>query len=591
MKTIVDIKRNSTLKKALLYIGKYKFFIPISMILALISVGLNLYVPMLIGDAIDLIVDKGTVDFDSIGKVLALVAFLVALNAALQWIMGIVNTNISQRICKDIRNDAFAKIRRLPLSYIDSTPHGEIVNRIINDTDRFCEGLFLGFTQVFTGILTIIGTLIFMIYIDVSIAIAVVILTPLSIFIAKFIGKRTFAMFKERSATEAEQASHVNEFIGNQKIVKAFGREGAVTDDFDEISARLEKSTLKAIFFSSLTNPTTRFVNNMIYAAVALVGALMVMDGKLIPIGTSLLTVGQFSVMLSYTNQYTKPFNEISGIIAEFQNALASASRVFELIEEKEESPDENCKTLSDAKGAVELSDVEFSYSKDKPLIRDLSLNVSPGKRVAIVGPTGCGKTTIINLLMRFYNVDSGSISVDANNIYDLTRKSLRTSYGMVLQDTWIMSGSVRENIAFGRPDASLDEVITAAKAAHAHSFIKRLKNGYDTVIGEGGEELSQGQKQLICIARVMLSLPPMLILDEATSSIDTRTEMRIQKAFSDMMEGRTSFIVAHRLSTIREADVILVMKDGKVIETGNHEELLHRGGFYSELYNSQFAH
>ncbi len=591
MKTKVSINNKNTFKKAFSYIGKYKFFIPISLILALASVGLNLFIPILIGDSIDLIVDKGMVDFDGVGRILGLIILLVTVNALLQWVMGMVNTSISQRICKDIRNDAFAKLRRLPLSYIDSTPHGEIVNRIINDTDRFCEGLFLGFTQVFTGILTIVGTLIFMLYINVSIAIAVVVLTPLSIFIARFIGKRTFAMFKERSMTEAEQASHISEIIGNQKIVKAFGREEIVTDQFDKIGQRLEKSTLKAIFFSSLTNPTTRFVNNMIYAAVAVIGALMVMDGGMISIAASTFTVGQFSVMLSYTNQYTKPFNEISGIIAEFQNALASAARVFELIEADEEESDLDCRTLVGAKGNVELADVNFSYSKEKTLIRDLSLTVSPGQRVAIVGPTGCGKTTIINLLMRFYDVDSGKISVDGENIDRLTRKSLRTSYGMVLQDTWIMNGSVRDNIAFGRASASIDDIIKAAKAAHAHSFIKRLKNGYDTVIGEGGEELSQGQKQLICIARVMLSLPPMLILDEATSSIDTRTEMRIQKAFAEMMEGRTSFIVAHRLSTVREADIILVMKDGRVIESGKHEELLLRGGFYCELYNSQFAH
>ena len=592
MKTKVDKSGNKTLKKAFSYIGRYKFFIPISFLLALISVGLTLYVPMLIGEAIDLIVGKGAVDASGVLGILTLSLVLVGINALVQWLMGIVNTNVAHKICRDIRNEAFDKLERLPLSYLDSTPHGDIVNRVINDTDRFCEGLFLGFTQVFSGILTIVGTLFFMLYINWGIALVVVLLTPLSIFIAKFIGKRTFTMFNERSATEAEQAAHIDEIIGNQKVVKAFGREQTVTEEFDEIGARLEKSSLKAIFFSSLVNPTTRFVNSVVYSAVALVGAIMVVDSSIFSISAVALTVGQLSIMLSYTNQYTKPFNEISGIIAEFQNALASAARVFALIEEDEEIPDsDNALVLKNVQGNVELSGVEFSYDKNKELIRDLNLSVKPGQRVAIVGPTGCGKTTIINLLMRFYETDAGEIKVEGSGIRSITRKSLRTSYGMVLQDTWIMGGTVRENIAFGNPDASIEQVVAAAKAAHAHSFIKRLKNGYDTMIGEGGEELSQGQKQLICIARVMLSLPPMLILDEATSSIDTRTEMRIQKAFSEMMEGRTSFIVAHRLSTIREADVILVMKDGRIIETGTHTELLNKGGFYRTLYNSQFAH
>lgn len=592
MKTKVDKSGNKTLKKAFSYIGRYKFFIPISFLLALISVGLTLYVPMLIGEAIDLIVGKGAVDTSGVLGILTLSFVLVGINALVQWLMGIVNTNVAHKICRDIRNEAFDKLERLPLSYLDSTPHGDIVNRVINDTDRFCEGLFLGFTQVFSGILTIVGTLIFMLYINWGIALVVVLLTPLSIFIAKFIGIRTFTMFNERSATEAEQAAHIDEIIGNQKVIKAFGREQTVTEEFDEIGARLEKSSLKAIFFSSLVNPTTRFVNSVVYSAVALVGAIMVVDSSIFSISAVALTVGQLSIMLSYTNQYTKPFNEISGIIAEFQNALASAARVFALIEEDEEIPDsDNALVLENVQGNVELSGVEFSYDKNKELIRDLNLSVKPGQRVAIVGPTGCGKTTIINLLMRFYETDAGEIKVEGSGIRSITRKSLRTSYGMVLQDTWIMGGTVRENIAFGNPDASIEQVVAAAKAAHAHSFIKRLKNGYDTMIGEGGEELSQGQKQLICIARVMLSLPPMLILDEATSSIDTRTEMRIQKAFSEMMEGRTSFIVAHRLSTIREADVILVMKDGRIIETGTHTELLNKGGFYHTLYNSQFAH
>ncbi len=592
MKTKVDKTSDKTLQKAFRYIGRYKFFVPVSLLLALVSVGLTLYVPMLIGQAIDLIIDKGLVDISGVAEILFLALILIGINALVQWLMGMVNTNVTHKICRDIRNDAFSKIERLPLSYIDSTPHGDIVNRVINDTDRFCEGLFLGFTQVFSGILTIIGTLAFMLYINWTIALCVVLLTPLSIFIARFIGKRTYTMFKERSSTEAEQASHIDEIIGNQKIVKAFGREGAETHKFDEIGARLEKSTLKAIFFSSLVNPTTRFVNSMVYAVVALVGALMVIDGGVISANAAVFTVGQLSIMLSYTNQYTKPFNEISGIIAEFQNALASASRVFELIEQDEEIPDaEDAVTLDGISGEVSISNVYFSYDKSKRLIENLNLSAKQGQRVAIVGPTGCGKTTIINLLMRFYDTDGGNISIDGKDIRSIKRSSLRSSYGMVLQDTWIMSGTVRENIAFGNPDATHEDVIRAAKAAHAHSFIKRLKDGYDTVIGEGGEELSQGQKQLICIARVMVSLPPMLILDEATSSIDTRTEMKIQKAFSDMMKGRTSFIVAHRLSTVREADIILVMRDGKIIETGRHDELLSRDGFYRQLYFSQFAH
>lgn len=591
MKTNVNKTGENTLKKAFSYIGKYKFFIPISFLLALVSVGLTLYVPILIGNAIDLIVGKDNVDFDGIRQALVYALILSGVNALVQWLMGVVNTNVSQNICRDIRNEAFAKIEHLPLSYIDSHPSGDIVNRVINDTDRFCEGLFLGFTQVFSGILTIIGTLFFMIYINWMIALVVVLLTPLSIFIAKFIGKRTYTMFNQRSATEAEQAAHIDEIIGNQKVIRAFGRENIVTDEFDEIGTRLEKCSLKAIFFSSLVNPTTRFVNSVVYAAVALVGALMVVDSTILSIDFALFTVGQLSIMLAYTNQYTKPFNEISGIVAEFQNALASAARVFDFIEEAEETPDDKyAVALSDVKGNVKLSNVAFSYDKSKDLIRDLNLCVKPGQKVAIVGPTGCGKTTIINLLMRFYDIDEGDISVEGNSITKIKRKDLRASYGMVLQDTWIMGGSVRENIAFAKPDATIEDVVKAAKAAHAHSFIKRLTNGYDTKIGEGGEELSQGQKQLICIARVMLSLPPMLILDEATSSIDTRTEMKIQSAFSEMMEGRTSFIVAHRLSTIREADVILVMKDGRIIETGTHDELLDKGGFYHTLYHSQFA-
>lgn len=592
MKRIVYKNSTKTLKKALSYIGKHKFFLPISILLSFFSVALNLYIPILIGNAIDKMIGAGSVDKQGITEILILAAVLVGFNGLMQWIMGIINNAVAQKISRDIRNEAFERLEHLPLSYIDSTPHGDIVNRIINDTDRFSEGLFLGFTQVFSGILTIIGTLCFMLAIDVSIALVVVILTPISIFIAKFIGKRTFNMFKARSECEAEQASHIDEMIGNQKILRAFGREDKAYEVFDEISTRLEKSSLKAIFFSSLVNPTTRFVNNIIYAAVALVGALAVLSGNQMSIGATLLTIGEFTVLLSYTNQYTKPFNEISGIITEFQNALASAERIFKLIEEPTEISDAvDATRIENAGGVVEFSNVEFSYHKEKKLIRDLNLNVKSGQRIAIVGPTGCGKTTVINLLMRFYDVDEGRISVDGRDIRNVTRKSLRASYGMVLQDTWIMSASVRDNIAFSKPNATEEEIINAAKAAHAHGFIKRLKNGYETKIGEGGEELSEGQKQLICIARVMLSLPPMLILDEATSSIDTRTEMKIQEAFSAMMKGRTSFIVAHRLSTVREADIILVMKDGVVIETGNHDELLNRKGFYYSLYNSQFSH
>lgn len=587
MKTKVSKTNNKTLKKAFYYVGKYRFFVPISLALALVSVVLSLLIPVVIGKAIDLITTQGNVDIEGIISLLLTTLILVGISAMVQWIMGAINNVIAHKICRDIRNEAFTKLKNLPISYVDKTPHGDIVNRIINDTDRFCEGLFLGFTQVFTGILTIVGTLAFMLFINAPIAIVVVLLTPLSIFISNFIGKRTFKMFKERSETEAEQSSFIDEYLGNQKIVKAFNKESQSLMDFDEIGERLEKSTLKAIFFSSLVNPTTRFVNSVVYAAVALVGSIMIISGEWL--GAS-LTVGSFAVLLSYTNQYTKPFNEISGIIAEFQNALASAERVFDLIEEKEQISDEFSKDLSNVNGNVILTDVEFSYNKEKPLIENLNLTATTGQRVAIVGPTGCGKTTIINLLMRFYDIDSGRITVDGEDIREVSRKSLRTSYGMVLQDTWIKSGTVMDNIRFGKADATEEEVILASKAAHAHSFIKRLTNGYNTKIGEGGEELSQGQKQLICIARVMLSLPPMLILDEATSSIDTRTEMRIQKAFTKMMEGRTSFIVAHRLSTIQEADVILVMKDGKIIETGKHDELLKKQGFYYELYNSQFA-
>lgn len=578
-----------TIKKVLSYIGKYKLLLPISMLFALITVALTLYVPILIGDAIDMIIGEGAVNFDGIRPLLIKAAILIGITALSQWLMSTINNRIAYHVARDIRNDAFSHIERLPLSYIDSHSRGDTVNRVINDTERFSEGLLLGFTQVFTGVLTILGTLVFMVVINPIIAAVVVLLTPISIFIARFISSRTYSMFRERSETEGEETALIEEMLGNQKVVKAFSHENEAVERFNEVNSRLEKAALRAIFFSSLTNPTTRFINSIVYAATALVGAIIAISTA----GTAAaFTVGEFACILSYSNQYTKPFNEISGIFAEFQNALASASRVFELIEAPAEVPDgERAVVLGSAEGNVELSNVSFSYSPSKPLIEDLNLSVKPGQRVAIVGPTGCGKTTIINLLMRFYDVCGGSISVDGHDLRDITRDSLRASYGMVLQETWLKSGTVRENIAFGKPDATDEEIIAAAKAAHAHSFIKRLKNGYDTKIGEGGEELSEGQKQLLCITRVMLALPPLLILDEATSSIDTRTEMRIQKAFAELMRGRTSFIVAHRLSTIREADVILVMKDGHIIESGTHDELIAKGGFYYELYNSQFAH
>ena len=583
---MAENKKSTTLKKVLGYIGKYKLLLPVSMLFALITVALTLYVPKLIGDAIDLIAGKGDVDFDNVLKLLFTSLILIAITALSQWIMSTINNKITYSVAMDVRRDAFAKIERLPLSYLDSKPQGELVSRIINDTEQFSEGLLLGFTQLFTGILTILGTLALLFYINWIVAIVVVVLTPLSLFIAKFIASRTFNMFKLQSETKGEQTSVINEMIGNQKLVSAFGYEDEALKKFEEVNDRLGKASLRAIFFSSLTNPTTRFVYSVVYAAVALVGAIMAIETG------GAFTVGELSCLLAYANQYTKPFNEISGVITEFQNSLACAGRVFELIEEGEEIPDgADAKELSEASGNVSLSSVSFSYTEDKPLIEGLSLEVKSGERVAIVGPTGCGKTTLINLLMRFYDVKDGSISVDGEDIRNITRSSLRKNYGMVLQDTWLSGGTVKENIRFAKPDATDEEVIEAAKASHAHSFIKRLKDGYDTVVGEGGGGLSQGQKQLLSIARVMLSLPPMLILDEATSSIDTRTEMKIQEAFLTMMQGRTSFIVAHRLSTVREADVILVMRDGHIVEKGKHDELLSKGGFYSELYNSQFAH
>ena len=577
-----------TMKKVLGYIGRYKFLLPISILLALITVALTLYVPILIGDAIDFILGEGIVNFEAIIPLLTEAAVLIGITALAQWLMSTINNRIAYHVARDIRNDAFSHIEKLPLSYIDSHSRGDTVNRVINDTERFSEGLILGFTQVFTGVLTILGTLAFMLVINPLIALVVVLLTPISIFIAKFVSSRTYSMFRERSETEGEQTALIDELLGNQKVVKAFAHENEAIAAFNDVNSRLERTAFRAIFFSSITNPTTRFINNIVYAVTALVGAVIAINTA----GTeAAFTVGEFACILSYSNQYTKPFNEISGIFAEFQNALASASRVFELIEAHCEVPDkEGAVVLSNANGIVELSEVKFSYIPERPLIDNLNLSVKQGQRIAIVGPTGCGKTTIINLLMRFYDVCGGSISVDGHDIRDITRDSLRSAYGMVLQETWLKSGTVRENIAFGNPDATDEEIVAAAKAAHAHGFIKRLKQGYNTKIGEGGEELSEGQKQLLCITRVMLSLPPLLILDEATSSIDTRTEMRIQKAFAELMRGRTSFIVAHRLSTIREADVILVMKDGRIIEIGSHDELLKKGGFYSKLYNSQFS-
>ena len=580
-------KEKSTVSRVLSYIGKHKYLLPVSIFLSFLFTALSLFIPILIGRAIDCIVGVGMVDFEKIISILSLSAVLIGLAAICSWFVSVINNRIAFSVTRDIRSEAFRKIQKLPLSYIDTTSHGDTVNRIVNDTERFCDGLLLGFTQVFTGVLTIVGTLSFMVAISWQIALVVVILTPLSIFIAKFIGSRTYSMFLAQSQSEAEAAAFIDEMVTNQKLISAFNKENETTEKFRVIGKKLEKNSLQAIFLSSLTNPTTRFVNSMVYAAVALVGALMIIVGN--PYG-AVITIGEFSVLLAYTNQYTKPFNEISGIIAEFQGALASAARVFDLIEESDEPADGNI-ALPSVKGEVTLSDVSFSYSEDKPLIDSLNLAVNPGQRIAIVGPTGCGKTTLINLLMRFYDVNGGSISVDGNDIRALTRHSLRSAYGMVLQDTWLAVGTVRDNIAFGKPAATDEEIVKAAKSAHAHSFIKRLEHGYDTMLGEGGEGLSAGQKQLICIARIMLTSPEMLILDEATSSIDTRTEMKIQSAFSDMMKGRTSFIVAHRLSTVREADLILVMREGKIVETGKHDELLMRGGFYSELYNSQFAH
>ena len=570
-----------TLKKILFYVGRYKIHLFFSIILAAVSVAMTLYIPVLAGNAIDLVIGKGKVDFEGMMPNLIGIGILALLTAAAQWIMNTLNNRITFRVVRDIRNAAIEKIQSLPLSYIDSKPSGDTVSRIISDADQFADGLLMGFTQLFTGVVTILGTLCFMISINFKISLVVVILTPLSLFVARFIAKRTHSMFTMQAKTRGEQTAFIEEMTGNKKIVDAFSREEKTLEEFDEINERYQKYSLRAIFFSSLTNPSTRFVNSMVYAAVGLTGAIAAVGGS--------ITVGGLSCFLSYANQYTKPFNEISGVIAELQNALACAERLFELIEQPSQVPDaENAAVFADVDGRVEMENVAFSYSKDKELIKNLNLSVESGNRVAIVGPTGCGKTTLVNLLMRFYDVDDGKISVDGVDINSATRESLRKSYGMVLQDTWLKEGTVRENIAMGKPDATDEEIIAAAKAAHAHSFIKRLPNGYDTVISDEASGLSQGQKQLLCITRVMLCLPPMLILDEATSSIDTRTEIHIQKAFSMMMQGRTSFIVAHRLSTIKNADIILVMKDGNIIEQGNHAELLKKEGFYYELYNSR---
>lgn len=571
-----------TIKKVLHYIKKYWLLVGLSLVLAAVIVALTLYVPILTGDAVDLIVDKGLVDMPGIFAILKKIAVAMILTAVAQWVMNTANNYITYHVIQDIRQDAFHKLENLPLKYLDAQSYGDIVSRVIADVDTFADGLLMGFTQLFTGVLTILGTLIFMLITNVPIALVVICITPVSFLVAKFIATRTYTMFKEQSETRGEQTALIEEMVGNQKIVKTFSREEAVTEQFREINGRLEKCSLKAIFYSSLTNPCTRFVNSLVYAGVGIFGALVAIRGG--------ISVGRLSCFLSYANQYTKPFNEISGVITELQNAIACAARIFELIEEEAQAPDaENAKALTDAQGNVQLEHVYFQYVPDKKLIQDFNLTVKPGQRVAIVGPTGCGKTTIINLLMRFYDVDQGGIRVDGRDIRDLTRGSLRTSYGMVLQETWLRAGTILDNIRMGRPQATEEEVIAAARAAHAHSFIKRLPEGYHTVITEDGGSLSQGQKQLLCIARVMLCLPPMLILDEATSSVDTRTELQIQKAIDTLTEGRTSFVIAHRLSTIRDADMILYMQDGDVRETGTHEELLKQNGLYAKMYNAQF--
>ncbi len=574
-------QRKATLTRVLHKIRPYSLFVVCSLIVAAVSVAAQLYIPILCGDAIDLMLGKGNVDFAGVGRIIVEVLVVAVVAAFAQWLLSVCNNRITFSVSRDLRNEALRKIQTLPLSYLDSHPSGDIVSRMVADVDTFADGLLMGFTQLFSGVLTILGTLLFMLSENVVITLVVVCITPLSLLVASFLAKRSYKYFQGQSSVRGEQTALVNEMIEGQKVVQAFGHEAESLDAFDEVNGRLQDVSLKAVFFSSMTNPATRFVNNIVYAGVGLVGALYAVRGG--------ITIGQLSVFLNYANQYTKPFNEISGVVTELQNALACAARVFELLDADDQIPEAENAAVLQPDGHVQLEDVSFRYLPDRPLIEGLSLDVKPGQRIAIVGPTGCGKTTLINLLMRFYDVNGGAIKVSGTDIRDVTRASLRGSYGMVLQDTWLRAGTVRENIAYGKPDATLDEVVAAAKAAHADSFIRRLPDGYDTVIAEDGGNISQGQKQLLCIARVMLCLPPMLILDEATSSIDTRTEVRIQKAFARMMQGRTSFIVAHRLSTIREADVILVMKDGHIVEQGNHDELLAAGGFYAKLYNSQF--
>ena len=574
-------QRKATLTRVLHKIRPYSLFVVCSLIVAAVSVAAQLYIPILCGDAIDLMLGKGNVDFAGVGRIIVEVLVVAVVAAFAQWLLSVCNNHITFSVSRDLRNEALRKIQTLPLSYLDSHPSGDIVSRMVADVDTFADGLLMGFTQLFSGVLTILGTLLFMLSENVVITLVVVCITPLSLLVASFLAKRSYKYFQGQSSVRGEQTALVNEMIEGQKVVQAFGHEAESLDAFDEVNGRLQDVSLKAIFFSSMTNPATRFVNNIVYAGVGLVGALYAVRGG--------ITIGQLSVFLNYANQYTKPFNEISGVVTELQNALACAARVFELLDADDQIPEAENAAVLQPDGHVQLEDVSFRYLPDRPLIEGLSLDVKPGQRIAIVGPTGCGKTTLINLLMRFYDVNGGAIKVSGTDIRSVTRASLRGSYGMVLQDTWLRAGTVRENIAYGKPDATLDEVVAAAKAAHADSFIRRLPEGYDTVIAEDGGNISQGQKQLLCIARVMLCLPPMLILDEATSSIDTRTEVRIQKAFARMMQGRTSFIVAHRLSTIREADVILVMKDGHIVEQGNHDELLAAGGFYAKLYNSQF--
>ena len=574
--------KKGTLKKVLKRIKRYRLFILFSLLCAVVSVALSLYLPILTGEAIDLLLGPGEVDFSGLWPILLQMGVLIGITALAQWIMNLCNNRVTYCVTRDMRQEAIARIEELPLSYLDAHGTGEIVSRVIADVDQFADGLLMGFTQFFTGVMTILGTLFFMFRVDVVISLVVVCLTPLSLFVAAFIAKRTYSLFREQSEIRGKQTAFVDEMIGNQKVVQAFGRETRAQEQFDEINDELQACSLKAIFYSSITNPATRFVNNLVYAAVCVIGAFSVLRRG--------ISVGQISALLSYANQYTKPFNEISGVVTELQNALACAARVFELIEEEPETPDCPDAAVLQPDGSVSLSDVSFSYRPDRKLIEQFNLSVKPGQRVAIVGPTGCGKTTIINLLMRFYDVDAGTIRVAGKDIRNVTRESLRRSYGMVLQDTWLKAGTIRENIAMSKPGATEAEIVAAAKASYAHHFIRQLPKGYDTVITEDGGSLSQGQKQLLCIARVMLNLPPMLILDEATSSIDTRTEMKIQKAFAAMMKGRTSFIVAHRLSTIREADVIIVMKDGHIVEQGSHDALLEKNGFYAALYNSQFA-